>query len=113
MAALDVVCSYLSINSLSHDIHRSSAITSLSLSKFKSSAFAIRNIRPLNVPNTRSFGVMFSMSKRPEIKEGDWIKVGSCNCVVSIVRDLDHPFGGYAERSSRLEFFVEKLKHGM
>lgn len=33
------------------------------------------------------------MSKRPDIKEGDWIKVGSCNCVVSIVRDLDHPFG--------------------
>lgn len=85
------------------------------------------------------------MSKRPDIKEGDWIKVGSCNCVVSMVRDLDHPFGdcevvlnpkkpanvdvkwsgtawvfvdpddfgGYAERSSRLEFFVEKLKHGM
>lgn len=33
------------------------------------------------------------MSKRPDIKEGDWIKVGSCNCVVSMVRDLDHPFG--------------------
>ena len=33
------------------------------------------------------------MTERPHINPGDWIRVGSLDCVVSMVRPPDHSFG--------------------
>jgi hypothetical protein len=93
-----------------------------------------------SVPKTLSFGVMCSMSNRPEIKLGGWIAVGSTSCVVADVRDNGDcevvfnsskptncdarwngeswafvesgDYGGYADKYSRLSLYVQILKRG-